>query len=322
MKAKKLITFIALIAVFAVSLLAVSPVAFAANNQKGSITLTLRDSDTAVSDVVFRLYFFASTTDGKNFSLISPYDEANADISDLQDSYLPVHLTYFAESRSLPFTEKTTDKNGVIVFDNLDKGLYLVVPVETDDGRCVSSPFVIAVPEYDADTKTRNYSISAAPKINGGNEGGEKDTYITVLKKWDTDGDHPDSIKVVLLRDLQTYEIIELSEANNWYYRWNDLPSGHTWSVIEIQVPDGFTVHYETSANTVIITNSSDVSGTTKPGTTDEGTTTRPSDGEDDKDHLADTGQLNWPVPVLAISGLIAFSIGWAMLNFSRKENE
>ena len=322
MKAKKLITVIALIAVVALSLLAVSPAAFAANNQKGSITLTLHDSDTAVSDVAFRLYFFASTTDGKNFSLISPYDEANADISDLQDSYLPVHLTYFAESRALPFTEKTTDKNGVIVFDNLDKGLYLVVPVGTDDGRCVSSPFIIAVPEYDADTKSWNYSIGAAPKINGGNEGGEKDTYITVLKKWDTDGDHPDSIKVVLLRDLHTYEIIELSEANNWYYRWNNLPSGHTWSVVEVQVPDGFTVHYETSANTVIITNSSDVSGTTKPGTTDEGTTTRPSDGEDDKDHLADTGQLNWPVPVLAISGLLAFSIGWAILNFSKKEYE
>ena len=37
---------------------------------------------------------------------------------------------------------------------------------------------------------------------------------------------------------------------------------------------------------------------------------------------LEQTGQLNWPVPVLSIAGLLLFSIGWAMLNLGKKEEE
>ena len=35
---------------------------------------------------------------------------------------------------------------------------------------------------------------------------------------------------------------------------------------------------------------------------------------------LAQTGQLNWPVPVLAIIGLCLFSLGW-LLRFGRKKD-
>ncbi len=54
--------------------------------------------------------------------------------------------------------------------------------------------------------------------------------------------------------------------------------------------------------------------GTTKPtGTTES--TTKPEE-------LIDTGQLNWPVPVFSVAGLLLFSIGWAMLNLGKKEEE
>lgn len=36
---------------------------------------------------------------------------------------------------------------------------------------------------------------------------------------------------------------------------------------------------------------------------------------------LPQTGQLNWPIPVLALSGLCLFSIGW-ILRFGRKSNQ
>ena len=46
--------------------------------------------------------------------------------------------------------------------------------------------------------------------------------------------------------------------------------------------------------------------------------TTEPEEDKDDK--LPQTGQLNWPVPVLAVSGLAVFVLGW-YLRFGRKKD-
>lgn len=35
---------------------------------------------------------------------------------------------------------------------------------------------------------------------------------------------------------------------------------------------------------------------------------------------LPDTGQLNWPIPVLVVLGLILFSLGW-VLRFGKKKD-
>lgn len=64
-------------------------------------------------------------------------------------------------------------------------------------------------------------------------------------------------------------------------------------------------------------TTASDSGKTTKP----QGSTKPTSKGETTtKEQLADTGQLNWPIPVFAIAGLLLFSIGWAMLNLKKDE--
>ena len=54
--------------------------------------------------------------------------------------------------------------------------------------------------------------------------------------------------------------------------------------------------------------------GTTKPTGTTESTTKR--------EELIKTGQLNWPVPVFSIAGLLLFSIGWVMFNSGKKDEE
>jgi uncharacterized surface anchored protein len=337
MKTKSCVKVVALIMAFLMFSIMFSVTATANPGKNGSITLNIKDTETGtpIADMKFRLYFFAKAyekADGVDFEFVPPYDEANVDLSDLQDSYLPIHLTYFATSHSLEFTEKSTDENGVIVFENLIPGLYLIVPSQDAEDSYNATPFIISVPEYDHEKKQWNYDIDASPKINGDTDEGGKDTYISVIKKWETDKEIPDSITVVLLRDFKEYAKIELNKDNNWYYRWDNLPKNHVWNVVEMIVPDGYTVSYETSSNTVTIINEYNEEGTTEPGTepgTQPGTepgegTTRPSGGEDDdgKDDLADTGQLNWPIPVLAVAGLLLSSIGWAVLNFGKKENE
>lgn len=41
-----------------------------------------------------------------------------------------------------------------------------------------------------------------------------------------------------------------------------------------------------------------------------------------DKPVLPQTGQLNWPVPVLACSGVLLFAIGWALCNGQRRKEQ
>lgn len=330
MKTKNYVRIIALVIAFLMLTLTLSITATANPDKNGSITLNIKDTQTGtpIADMKFRLYFFAKAyekVDRIDFDFVPPYGEANVDLKDIQDSYLPIHLAFFAASRSLGFTEKSTDENGVIVFDNLIPGLYLIVPLQDAEERCNASPFIISVPEYDHENKQWIYEVDASPKINGDIDEDGKDTYISVVKKWETDKAIPDSITVVLLRDFKEYAKIQLNEGNNWHYRWDDLSKNHVWNVVESIVPEGYTVSYETSSNTVTIINKYNEEGTTEPGTEPGEGTTRPSDGEEDddgKDDLADTGQLNWPIPVFTVAGLLLFSIGWAVLNFGKKENE
>lgn len=325
MKMKKLSAVVAILLTLTMFVFTLSPAATALINKSGSITLCVTDpeTDAPLTGESFRIYFFARAYESGNaikYELISPYDECNVEMNNLQDSTLSLHLSYFAAANPLPYTEKSTDENGMVVFENLVPGLYLVVPSEKNSNAHLSAPFIVSIPEYDSEKKDWNFNIIATPKIDGdinGDDSGK--TYITVQKKWETDGKHPCSITVVLLRDYQEYEKIELNEGNNWYHRWDDLSKDHIWNVVEVQVPDGYTAHYETSSNTVIIINKHD-SQEEKPTNPDE-PTTNPSKPDDDDD-LADTGQLNWPIPVFAIAGLLLFSIGWAMLNFGKKESE
>ena len=145
-------------------------------------------------------------------------------------------------------------------------------------------------------------------KIYNGSEEGSF-TYISVRKIWDSQA-IPESVTVSLLRDFVQVDTVELSEENNWSFRWSNLSAKHNWNIVE-NVPDGYTVSYEISENTVTIINSSD-----------EEFPTEPPEEETTKEELIYTGQLNWPVPVLSIAGLLMFSLGWVLFNFSGKDEE
>lgn len=47
-----------------------------------------------------------------------------------------------------------------------------------------------------------------------------------------------------------------LSDANNWTYHWSDLETtGHSWSVEEVMIPDGYTSTVEQESYDFTITN-------------------------------------------------------------------
>ena len=349
-------------------------------DRRGSITLTTLDKETKepLSGATFRIYFFASAYgvgDSIAYVYTDDFKDNGMKLSEASDAYFPVHLKAYAEAKSIPYTEKTTDSAGRVVFNNLPCGAYLVVPVGIEEGYLSPNPFIVTVPTEDESSGKWLYDVDATPKIESDKETDEE-TYISVKKYWKSTEKTPDSVAVSLIKDGSVVDSVVLSAANNWYHRWDNLEKNHSWSVVETNVPKGYTVSYESSEMTVFITNTNEKfpeetttkpeetttvtekttssDDTTKPGevtevtteptgvtesttvpggttvtsttstvtkvttTKDKGkteTTTKPEE-------LIKTGQLNWPVPIFSIVGLLLFSMGWAMLNFGKKDEE
>lgn len=320
-------------------------------SQKGSISLFLSDKETgeAIRGKKFSLYRVASAytkADSIAYTFVAEFAQSGISLLDKNADNLPLHLAYYAKSKNLPHMEKYTDANGRLTFTDLEAGLYLVVSEDV-----ASNPFLVSIPEFL--NGEWSFNLDASPKIEGDIDTDERND-ITAEKKWKGDN-HPESITVVLLRDGKEYDEEILSAENDWKITWENLSKNYAWAVVEKNVPSGFEASYETYGRKTVITNSrpGEEETTTSPddttdyedttaqedttspdditspdGTTDPQKTTKPqgstvptSKGETTtKEQLADTGQLNWPVPVLAALGIVLFSTGWAMLNLKKEE--
>ncbi len=89
--------------------------------------------------------------------------------------------------------------------------------------------------------------------------GGPSTTSLTVLKVWNDEGfesERPASVSVQLFRDGEAYgSPITLNDANNWRYTWKGLNSSYTWTIYEVDVPDGYTTSISQDGSTATITN-------------------------------------------------------------------
>ena len=119
----------------------------------------------------------------------------------------------------------------------------------------------------------------------------------TVVKVWDDKGSEsgrPASVTVTLLADGAAYDTQVLSDANGWRFTWTDLPATDSdgeaisWWVSENAVA-GYTPSVSASGATLVLINS-----VSSP-------------------KLPQTGQLWWPVPVLALGGLALLVVGAAL---------
>lgn len=86
------------------------------------------------------------------------------------------------------------------------------------------------------------------------------ESQLSVRKIWsDGNSSHDgESITVNLLKDGNVESSAELNSENGWAYTFDRLVEGHTWTVEEADVPDGYTVSYNTVGTTTTITNTKD----------------------------------------------------------------
>lgn len=96
---------------------------------------------------------------------------------------------------------------------------------------------------------------------------GPSTTSVTAKKVWKLDdgGKAADSVKVALLKNGTEEKTVTLSEENNWTYTWTGLAIGDTWTVKELDVPEGFDSTIQQSGTNFTITNDDKPNEPTKP---------------------------------------------------------
>ena len=219
-----------------------------------------------------------------------------------------------------------------------------------DDGYRQPAPFMICLPNWEQSTDPETgtvsggwqYNVAARPKyttLDG-------DAVMRrVLKVWNDGGSisRPAQISVTLLKDGEPYETVDLNAENNWRYAWDELDGNSDWQIVESSGSGGYTVSVSLQGVTFVVTNSynppppdtpnapppvppppdevledPEVPLASKEPDPDMEEPMEPEDPdeivlEDPEVPLASlpqTGQLWWPVPMLAMGGMISLLLG------------
>lgn len=268
-------------------------------SKTGSICVQLRDAASSATSIEGKLELYKvgnAVEQDHNLAFVPTTDFAASGISlsDVQAPELTQDLADYADQQNLTGTAVSATASSAAVFSDLTTGLYLLVQTEAAAGYLPVSPFLVSLPMYS--TEGWNYQIEAAPKV----QPVPKDPIeLTVVKTWkdNSSTNRPTSITVNLMQDGEVADTVTLNKNNNWTYDWDDLDPDSAWTVQEI-VPSGYRATYSTKGDTITITNTSDT--------------------YKEPDKLTQTGQLNWPVPILVCAGLVLIIAGFLLLRLEK----
>ena len=227
------------------------------------------------------------------YVLTDSFADSGVDLSNVENvEKLAETLSAYAAASRISGITKAADEDGIARFEELAPGFYLIVPEAVKPGEAAVSPFLITVPEQD---KNGNwvYHVEASPKIAIFEE-----IDIKVKKIWNDGGSEslrPHSVTISLLHDSQKIASATLDEANGWSHTFRNLPKKDGYSVVEESL-SGYVATYRRSEDGATYT----ITNTPK---------------------LAQTGQLNWPVPLLAAGGMVLFATGWYMVFLKGRED-
>lgn len=272
-------------------------------NQKGSLTLSLKDSEgNVVANGQYVLYHVGNVDQTQNslgFVYVDEFLNNGMSLNDLRAEGLANHLTSFVNEKNIEGMQQDADNHGVVKWNQLDLGLYLVVQSRHVDGYFDIDPFLVSIPL--SENNGYIYDVNAFPKVEL-TPAVPQEQEITVKKVWKNNGNKiPDYIEVTLSKEHVIYETCQLNPANHWTHTWKNLSGEFQWTISEVNVPENYEASYQYLNGEIIITNTSE------------------DDVLGDEEKTIYTGQLNWPIPVLGCLGIITFTIGWIM-TFKKKE--
>jgi hypothetical protein len=234
--------------------------------------------------------------------------------------------------------------------------------VEVDGEKVTPIASLITLPyssDEDGSSEVRNATVSTKAEVQPENTPIKtpETTSVSVEKLWDDEGfedKRPDDVTMVLYRDNEEYDKVKLNDENDWKYTWEDLDSSSDWQVIEADVPEMYEMKESQDGSTFKVTNIYDENGNgdypenpDEPEDPDEPASPENPDGNPSEPStpsnpstpstprtpstktsstpsptLPQTGQLEWPIPIMAAGGLILLTAGCTIRRKLRDDDE
>ena len=255
-----------------------------------SVTLTEQYEKAPIASAELSVYHIATVGINTDKKLNYIYTNAFAAIGiAIDDPDLATKLDAYLSENEVAAIKLCTDTNGTASCTDLPLGLYFVRQTNAVEGFAPCTPFLVTVPMESTDGYV--YAVNASPKTEVA-----KLTSITIKKVWNTDASTKatDSVTVQLLLNDKVVQTAVLNERNNWQVTYTDMPESDAYSIKEVNVPKGFIATYKQKGYVFTVTNTST---------------------------LIQTGQLIWPIPVLALIGVLLIAVGSMLLQKKRKPN-
>lgn len=246
-------------------------------SRKGSIEVTLYDhqNDTALRGGKLTLYKVADVT-RSNGDLKFSYTEDFKGCGITLGDLTDSSLASRLEAK-LPLTAegitRTVSEDGKVTFSNLPLGLYLVVQTENSKGYEAINSFLVSLPM--ADESGWLYTVDASPKV--GSPTGEyppQEPDTPTTPEKPTEPDKP--------TEPENPDTPENPDNPD-----DSVSPGNPDEPVSPGTPDN----------------------PQAPGNPDAPV----APGTPDAPVLPQSGQLNWPIPVMACSGLLLFAAGWVL---------
>lgn len=258
----------------------------------GSISVTLieKKQNEPIVGAELSVYYVATAILDADGNLIYDYTEDFQQFDTaINDTSLAAKLDVFVSQHGLPSIKMTTNAKGTAMCEELPLGLYFVKQTGEVEGFAPCTPFLVTVPNEKNGKYV--YEVNASPKTEVA-----RLTSITIKKVWNTDAstEAADSVTVQLLKNGNVVKTAILNAQNNWQITYANMPESDAYSVKEVDVPKGFTATVKQNGYIFTVTNTST---------------------------LIQTGQLMWPIPVLAIGGMFLIAAGIVLLQKKRKTN-
>lgn len=258
-----------------------------------------------IANAEFRLYRIADVNEEfTKYEMVDPYQQYQVSLDDhIEEAALALE-SYLNRDQLEADAIAVTDKNGYVQFKQLNKGVYLILSDKKIENDTIykPAPVIVSLP---SETVEGDYNFDVITDMKYTKEEVPKEPQLVdlnVMKIWRDKGNEakrPKSIQVVLLKDGKAYKEQTLNDDNHWQYEWKDLSSEFEWDVIEDEVPKNYTVGKGKTKDTVVLANTFDDSD---------------DSGDDDSGKkpikAPDSGQLWWPVPILAVGGLLFVTLG------------
>ena len=261
-------------------------------SESGSISVTLTAQDkTPIVGAKLSVYRIATVDINSygqlNYTYTSTFEWCGIE---LDDPCLAQKLDAYISENESPTAMLKTDSQGKAICEDLPLGLYFVRQTGTVEGFAPYVPFIVTIPMDTANGYI--YNVNASPKMEV-----VKLTSITIKKIWNTDPSTKpaESVTVELLQNEKVVKTAILNAKNNWQITYDNMPESDAYTIREVEVPKGFTATYKQKNYLFTVTNTST---------------------------LAQTGQLMWPIPVLAFIGVMLIATGTVLLQKKRGQDE